>query len=304
MKRAILCVCTSAGITITLLAFGGAATPTTGRRALAEPKVLAEFRLEEDSKLILLPVKLGENQYHFALDTGASNTVFDVSLKHRLGTAEKTTEVDACGKTFRAQVFGAPDAFLGPFDLRDCGQVVCIDLSFVSSTAGRSIHGIIGMDFLKKHLIQIDFDKGIISFLDPQRKKGFFASKKHHNDNWGEKIAIRFDSLYTPSIRGTVDGQFTAYFLIDTGYVGGYLPGGVGDLQSELFDKVQSGMQFESKGETRATAAGEVAVDFTKAKTVRTFAVGQLWYEIAIFYQSDKSRLGLPFLSRHLVTPG
>jgi hypothetical protein len=271
----------------------------------SEQQVLAEFRLEEDSKLILLPVKLGENQYHFALDTGASNTVFDVSLKHRLGTEEKTTGVDAFGKTFQAQVFGAPDAFLGPFNLKDCGQVACIDLSSVSLSAGRSVHGIIGMDFLKKHLIQIDFDKATVSFLQPKRKKGFFsflASKKRHDDDWGEKIAIRFSSLCIPSIKGTVDAQLTTYFQIDTGSAGRYLPNAFGNLESGLFDKVQSSMRFKSKGETQATAAGVVAVDFTAAKMVRTFAVGQLRYENAIFYQSDEPLLGLPFLSRHLVT--
>ena len=42
---------------------------------------------------------------------------------------------------------------------------VSVDRRYIRKAAGRDIYGILGMDFLRKHVVRIDFDAGKMTFL-------------------------------------------------------------------------------------------------------------------------------------------
>ncbi len=92
-------------------------------------------------------------------------------------------------------LFESPEAFLGPFGIQDCGEVICTDLRMLSLVDGKKISGIIGMNFLKNYVVQIDFDNGRLSFSKPMGKRGSAL---------GKEFAINDNTLGMPQIKGNI----------------------------------------------------------------------------------------------------
>lgn len=275
------------------------------------PEVLAQFTIEKNAKEILLPVKLDGKEYLFNLDTGCSVTLFDISLKDKLRNSKGIVKGKTPGGPIEVELFDAPEAFLGPLNLKDCRTVAVVHLEPVSTALGRKRHGVIGMNFLKKYVVQIDFDKGIVSFLKSKPDRGIFSflwpSKNKHPD-WGERVSVKYESRSgIPHIKAKVDGT-KVDFTIDTGYV--HLIGrpnlpvsdSTGQLESNIFKKLRSKIHFEPKQATQITGKGKATLDFGKTAAVSRFSIGALEYKDAVFHESGESVLGIPFLSRHLVT--
>jgi len=172
------------------------------------PKVLAKFSIQKGEDHIILPVNYKGKEYSFVLYTGASFTLFDASLKNELGDVKKTETVTTPGDTITVEVFDVPEAFLGPFNLRCCGQIGCVDIRKLDAFKNKEVSGIIGMDLLSKHIVQIDFDSGELLFLEP-------AGGENHE--WGEVFPIRYRRKGIPQIAGTVLGDISEGFIIDTG---------------------------------------------------------------------------------------
>ncbi len=274
------------------------------------PNVLAQFKIEEDAKEILLPVKLEGKEYLFQLDTGSSITMFDISLRDKLPAPKGTAKVRTPSGTIECELFDAPRAFLGPLSLK--GAVGVVDLEPAGSAVKRRRHGVIGMNFLKNYCVQMDFDKGLVSFLKSKPDRGIFsflrASKNKHPE-WGEEIPIRYDSRSgIPHIKAKVEGA-EVDFTIDTGYV--HLIGWpdlpfanfTGQLESRVLNRLRSKIYFEQKHLTqRTTHKGKESFDSDKGAIVSRFSIGALEYKDAVFREGGESVLGMGFLSRHLVT--
>jgi hypothetical protein len=275
----------------------------------SNPNVLAQFKIEKNAKEILLPVILEGKEYLFKLDTGSSVTLFDISLKHNLGKPKGTVKAETLGGTIEFELFDAPKASLGSLSLK--GTVGVVDLEPISSALKRKRHGVIGMNFLKEHCVQIDFDKGIVSFLKSKPDKGIFAflrSARNKHPEWGQQTSIRYESgSGIPHITAKADGV-KLDFMIDTGYVHVIgrpdLPVAhtTGELESKVLKKLRSKIHFEPKQLTQITGKGRATLDFSKAAVVSRFSIGTLEYKDAVFRESGESVLGMPFLSRHLVT--
>jgi outer membrane lipoprotein-sorting protein len=88
----------------------------------------AEFQIPPTPTPILLPVTFEGREYLFLLDTGSTGTVFDVSLRDRLGPPKKLIRAQTAGNPVVTQLFDAPDARIGPFSLRDAGLVAVANL--------------------------------------------------------------------------------------------------------------------------------------------------------------------------------
>ncbi len=157
---------------------------------------------------LCVPIRFGPRTYDFTLDTGCTGTLFDLSFRPQLGKPRRSRKVSGPGKPIAMQVFAAPRAFLGPFSLADCNEVMCADLKGFAETMGRDVHGVLGMDVLKKHIVQIDFDEGRIAFL---------GSEQGDPREWGEAFPIMYNSMMMPQIRLAVNGQPEQDFVIDTG---------------------------------------------------------------------------------------
>ena len=64
-----------------LFALGSAAEPTA---AAKKTGVLESFKFDPDDRWVLIPVRVGGKDYQFILDTGATFSVFDVTLRSHL----------------------------------------------------------------------------------------------------------------------------------------------------------------------------------------------------------------------------
>ncbi|MCP4261621.1 MAG: PDZ domain-containing protein [Planctomycetes bacterium] len=275
---------------------------------ISNTKVLAQFNIEKDAKAILLPVEFNGKEYLFELDTGSSHTLFDISLKDKLGKPNKIVKGKTPAGLMKFTLYNAPEAFLGPLNIKDCRTVTVLNLEQASSALGRKIHGIIGMNFLKKYVVRIDFDKGMVSFLKSTNEGifSFLRRQKNEHPDWGQEIPIKYKHIPSvPYIKGNVDGN-KVDFLIDTGLKHHIHNSPVnhlrGWLESKTFKKVASKIQFENKLNMLITARGKAPSDFINSTMVGRFSIGSLEYKDVFFDQSDNSSLGMPFLSRHLIT--
>ena len=270
-------------------------------KAVAPPEVLAEFALTDTESHILLPVKFEGKEYQFALDTGTTNTVFDDSFKDKLGKRflwpQKATA--AHGKKVKVELFPAPRAYLGPFNLKNILFVGVIDIDKIFSDEEITFQCFIGMDFLKKYIVQIDFDNGKVTFLKNKRDIDIFfflRPKENKHPEWGEPIPLKtklFCNLRY--IRGKLLDDTSSDFMIDSGWRS------QDSLKSRLFEKVHSNLTSGTKHGSMSTTAVK-SLNYGKLKVIERFSVGSFEYKNNFFQKSDESILGLSFLSRHLVT--
>jgi hypothetical protein len=208
-----------------------------------------------------------------------------MSLRPELGDVKEISRTQTGGgDMIDTQLFDAPEAFLGPLNLRDCGQVICVDIGMVSLISGLKISGVLGMNFLKEYVVQIDFDKGKLLFIQPTDSP---------DPGWGEELVISYCSLGAPYITGTVIGNVDVDFLIDTGLT--Y----TGDLETKIFKEVLKDRVTKTSEDTI-----HVAGNLIQEISFRTddLSVGSFQYKGLILNVSNASRLGLGFLSRHIVT--
>ena len=280
--------CTSRKVALLLsfLVFAGgcADEPRETSTSPAEQKVLAKFNIARGGDPILLPVTFKGKEYLFMLDTGSSHTVFDIAFRQELGDVKKTEKGLTHGNTIAAEVFDAPEALLGPLNLKDSGQVCCLDLKMLSLIMGRKISGIIGMNFLKRHVIQIDFDQGTLSLLQPV--EGQYS-------DWGIELAMRSDSLGWQYITGDILNITNVDFVIDTG------ANSTGGLGNDIFEKILSEKESKTSEILFATASGVIR---KREIRIDSLSVGSFEYDKLIFGDANWSHLGLSFLSRHIVT--
>ena len=266
------------------------------------PQVLAEFSFPRDAKFILLPVTFQAQEYTFCLDTGCTDVVFDVSLKDKLGKRVLWPKKGraAYGESIKVEYFPAREAQLGPLSLKGSVLVAVADLKRLSPRLAEKAQGIIGMDFLKKYVVQIDFDQGKVLFLSARQDFdlfSFFRAKKSEHPEWGEPVPIQYELFCDqPYIKGRILDHIPVKFMVDTAWMNVH-----GALESKIF-KAVSLKKCEERVQALAAAGKEPTFDVKKLTVVDHLTVGSFEYQDLAFAKSNKSILGWRFLSRHVVT--
>ncbi len=248
------------------------------------PLIQGDFPIGKDGRLILLPVRLNDREFLCLLDTGASLTGFDVSLRDELGEPAGRRMLNAGGAQIRVESFVWPKVTLDGRPLQTDKPIVCIDLEGLRRLSNAKILGVIGMDVLGSCRIQVDFDNGRLRFLPALPKK---------LDELGEKVTVQFGPDGTPFIRGTINGSSDHWFLIDTGAQGN-------SLADDVFDELLQGGGLQP-GSTfaNATVAGEIRGQSGK---IATFQVGRFVKSDLRFERLNLGSLGLRQLSRFRAT--
>jgi hypothetical protein len=262
-----------------------------GGEPLARPadaeKVLERFPIAKDSDSILLPVVLNGKRYRLALDTGASCTVYDKPLWHLMGRTIALEKIGTPDENITIPFFQPPEAKLGKLALPKDSAVMGIDLTQFNECSGEECHGLLGMDFLKKHIFRMDFDQGELVFLHAV------------GSDPGQRLTVRLTDNQ-PCVKINLPGlKEPEWFVLDTGCARG--PGALyGCLRKAAFDALRKSGKLTSIDK-------QPQVRFAGRRVYRLGCLGSLpfagkTYENVPVSEGDMSLLGLDLLSRYVVT--
>jgi hypothetical protein len=246
--------------------------------------VLEHFPIAENAHFLIVPVEIKGKRYQFALDTGATSTIYDTSLRHLLGEPVQVRKVQTPSGVTTLPLFQPPDAKVGklPFP-KDC-PIIAANLERIRQVSGEEIYGMIGMDFLGKYILRIDFDSGEVVFL------------RSIGPNPGDRIPL-FMHSGPPQVQIRIAGQDSPdCFVLDTGMSGH----GSGGMSAELFDAL-----IRKKKMSSVVKQQQVVLSGTLGQRqgrVEAISFANHRHERLLFSQSQVSVLGLRFCSRYVMT--
>jgi Aspartyl protease len=185
--------------------------------------------------MVTLRLENGE-ELPFVLDTGCPVTVFEKSLKLKLGKSLGKKTFWNFGVKQESDIYAASRLYLGNTLLLTGTNVGTFDELQLAEIPGHPLMGILGMDVLEHYCIQLDFKNGKIRFLDDQR-----AKKK----DWGKPFPLFDSGDGCFAIDDNLVGRRHSGSLIDTGC------NGDGWLTPQLFQQWTNQAPPLTNGEVR-----------------------------------------------------
>jgi hypothetical protein len=249
--------------------------------AAVDANVIARFEVASDGDCLLLPVTFKGNTYRFLLDTGATYNFFDPSLS--LGGATETIELETPAGLTKTKVIPAPEATVDNLSLRTAEPAIVQDLSRFRQVGGDDIRGVVGMSFLGRHVVRIDFDRGEVLFL------------KSAPADSGDSLPLAYERG-SPVVVGELPGWGKEIFCIDTGDIGR----DAGNLTPPTVDGlVKTGVVRVVGSSLYESVAG---TSTQRVSRVKSLQLGAISCTNALFGESRITSLGLGFLSRFVLT--
>ncbi|HUG19090.1 MAG TPA: aspartyl protease family protein [Planctomycetaceae bacterium] len=259
-------------------------------RAIAEETSFST-KIERHGDVVLVPVTLGNKTYSFVLDTGASLTVFDNSLKPLLNKPLGEQLIGTLSLPSTIEKFESPSYRVGPFPATHKDPVVTTDLSRFRQITGHNIQGILGMSFLRDFVVQIDFDKGSVTLS---------RTLSDETDSKAVEIPLGQSRNGLHTIAGRIpaaDQPLDVSFQVDTGASGV-------SLNVAQFRLLLDQKQLQIVGKTISSDLGSDRWDY-KARlsslSVDKFEHANLLVSHT-FSPQQTSVMGLSYLSRFKVT--
>jgi hypothetical protein len=247
--------------------------------------VIERFRLTDGGPLLLVTVRFAGKSLPFALDTGSSNGVFDSSLAPHLGDPIGTRDLRTTDGKTRVPVYRSPDAELGGLSLQTGEPVAAADLRSMREGLGVEVYGLIGMDFLGRHVFRVDPDRGEVVFL---RSPG---------PDPGRRVAVTLESK-VPHVRVQLSGlPDPQLFLADTGHAAG---GGTGLMRADTFDALLA--QGRVRRIDTALGASLSGQSLRRRGRVAEAELQGFRHADLIFSRSGWNVLGLNYWSRYVAT--
>jgi hypothetical protein len=112
----------------------------------------------------------GSAPLSFIFDTGAGINVVNASRAAGLNLARTATGVNARGTGGTVEGSLASGATLELPGVKALGQrIAVLPLDSIEPHVGRRVDGILGYDFIKEFVVEIDYEKSVMSFHDPRR---------------------------------------------------------------------------------------------------------------------------------------
>jgi hypothetical protein len=265
---------------LTLIGF---AISLAGRSLTSDPGdvippelVLQRFQVNKAGDALLVPVKISGKNRLFLVDTGCTRTAIHLDLL--VGKPEKYIMASTLAGHVEIGLYHPPDGLTLGLDL-----VLGMDLKPQQESWGYPIEGILGMDFLHRYIMNIDFDRGELLFLKSIPKDS------------GKAVKFRWNALGLPVLEAPLLPEKTLPVMIDTGF-GGLYSGAL--VRSSL----RKSQDFQKVGSTlKMTAMGIHRFSLYRGKRI---SLNGFDIDEPIFAESstDISVVGLGFLSRFVVT--
>lgn len=241
-------------------------------------------RFDVRGNALLVPVTIGghSSALSFLVDTGASLTVFDTSLKRLLISRNAIEKASTPHGSIEMEMCEPPRLQLGSYPVKLEQPVACTNLAALANIAEDEVVGIIGMDLLSKHILHLDFDEGTLSFLNSVP------------DTWETLLPID-GTARAPMAHVTLPAGSSLQCQIDTGCLG------VAALNRRVFDALESGDLILPFGKS-------YGIDLCRTAEQRTallppIGIGNFQSPPAVVGELDgPNLLGLRFWSRFNVT--
>jgi hypothetical protein len=255
--------------------------------ASAPPRttVLEEFVICREGGPLIVPVTIRGKSYPFVVDTGMTFTAFDLSLRPLMGEAAGEKTLSSPSGPVTLPFARSPAAYVGRLPMPREQPMVVMDLTPFRKVLGLEVFGLLGMDFLSKYALRLDFDRGRLAF---QRSAG--PDPGHPlllATQWG---VPHVEARVMPVGPGL-------HLIVDTG-CGGPCSGGLSDEIFQLLRNFQSVHDAGTKVGTTAAGTREEKVARLDALTLGPFK----HRELCFFEDAGGSRLGLNFWSRYNTT--
>lgn len=248
-------------------------------------QVIAEFEIAPDGDFIRVPVTIGQKEHLFLVNTGNATTTIDDSLRQSLALEKIKVEVRGRRGTETRDRFGGLEARLGNLPLEFPLGVEAADFAAMREKLDLDFLGEIGMDVLAQHVVQIDFDEGLLRFLSSLPPAP------------GE--AIRITPLGgeggAPTIPVILPGRPAEKFIVATARGGNSL-----EIRSEILGQLEEKKQVtildKEKGVTRS---GNLLYEAGRLESVQ---IGKFRHSGIMVNSAEQNVVGLAYLARYVVT--
>lgn len=173
--------------------------------AVPRDLIVERFSVSKNGDALLVPVKVAEKRLLFLVDTGATVTLFDTSI--RLGQPVGVFTGDGAEGKVEVNLYRPPEAKIGRISLGTLEEVAGMDLDSMRQALGHDVQGLLGMDFLGKHVVHIDTEKGEFLLLKAAPK------------NSGVEVPILWEPGDFPFVEAELAPGERTRFVIDTGFI-------------------------------------------------------------------------------------
>jgi predicted aspartyl protease len=248
------------------------------------------FKISPGDPGLLVPIEFDGKTYQFLVDTGSTMTAFDFKLLGNQAVPKQGSYAQTPSGPVVVPLFDdVPAARLRNNNLQDELSIVGgVNLVDVQKGSGKEIHGILGMDFLKSRIVEINFDDRELLL-----RKGNSTA-----DASKESLAIAFNELGLPLISGEIVNQAPMEFVIDTGMTS-HLSGKIGTRRANYL--IGRG-DLKVTGTTRMKwLAGSETYPVIRGQSL-TLGTHQISRPIFVEAVDEANCLGLNYLSRFHVT--
>jgi hypothetical protein len=229
------------------------------------------FELVDDH--IILPVSVNSSEpLNFVLDSGAAATVILESyntqpLPLEFG-AELTVSGVGTGANPVARIIEDTDLSLGDVRLEGLSVIYLplASIPFFDNLDEVYFDGVIGAPFFERFVVEIDYDRQLISFSEPDSVK---ARIDQRSVNWQE-IPLQIDSgvpYLTTQISTGPEQTVAVKLLVDTGYRGPV------SLTPETHDEIDEPLEYFSTVGQGLSGDVEINVGISESLTIGGFAL-------------------------------
>jgi len=142
-------------------------------------EVLCEVDIPPYDDCLAVPVEIGGRKFEFLLDTGSTTTLFDPSLiKDGLVQESPQKEIikakDGFSRPLEFARCTSPELKIGSLTIPAGAESGIYDFARLRECLDRRIHGVVGMDIIRRVAIRIDWDARKLTFL----KSGYSGNEK------------------------------------------------------------------------------------------------------------------------------
>lgn len=154
-------------LAVLLITLGLAVRPgRSAERATDEPLAECEIAFDEEHvERLVVPLTLSGKTYQFAIDTGSTCSIFGLHLAPYLSRRRGVTGHIIPGGMRVTDNYRAPAAYIGRLRVGPLDNVVCEDVSGLTTAGGRKLDGVLGLDAIRKWALFLDFDARKMRFL-------------------------------------------------------------------------------------------------------------------------------------------